>query len=211
MRPLGRFSNFAKKTDGNIKKMVMAGIDEAGRGPLAGSVYAAAVALDGSKTISGLRDSKKLSERKRIDLSEEIKNKALGFGIAFCLPEEIDKYNIHVASLMAMTRAFELLTVKVDKVFVDGPYAPDIECLTECVIGGDNKIQEIMAASILAKCARDMEMKKFSKIFPEFGFEMNKGYPTKFHKEALEKHGLSPIHRRTFGPCKALGVDLKKN
>lgn len=203
MRPRGLFLNFAKKIDGIIKKIVIAGIDEAGRGPLAGSVFAAAVVLNGRNVISGLRDSKKLSERKRMDLSEEIKKKAIGFGIAFCRSKEVDQYNIHVASLMAMSRAYELLTVKVDKVFVDGPYAPKIKCPTECVIGGDNKIQEIMAASILAKCARDMEMKEFAKIFPEYGFEKNKGYPTRFHKEALEKYGLSPIHRRTFGPCKA--------
>ncbi len=191
--------------------MVIAGLDEAGRGPLAGSVYAAAVVLGDSNTISGLRDSKKLSEPKRVYLSEEIKNKAIGFGIGICIPREIDKYNIHVASLMAMSRAFELLTVRVDKAFVDGPYAPEVECSIECMIGGDNKIQEIMAASILAKCARDAEMKKFAEIFPEYGFERNKGYPTKFHREALEKHGLSPIHRRTFGPCKAHSANLRKS
>ena len=191
--------------------MVIAGIDEAGRGPLAGSVYAAAVVLGDSNTISGLRDSKKLSEPKRVYLSEEIKKKAIGFGIGICIPKEIDKYNIHVASLMAMSRAFELLTVRVEKAFVDGPYAPDVECPIECVIGGDNKIQEIMAASILAKCARDAEMKKYAEIFPEYGFERNKGYPTKFHREALEKHGLSPIHRRTFGPCKAHSANLRKS
>ena len=191
--------------------MVIAGIDEAGRVPLAGSVYAAAVVLGDSNTISGLRDSKKLSEPKRVYLSEEIKKKAIGFGIGICIPKEIDKYNIHVASLMAMSRAFELLTVRVEKAFVDGPYAPDVECPIECVIGGDNKIQEIMAASILAKCARDAEMKKFAEIFPEYGFERNKGYPTKFHREAIEKHGLSPIHRRTFGPCKAYSANLRKS
>ena len=107
---------------------------------------------------------------------------------------------------MAMSRAFQLLTVEVDKAFVDGRFAPDIECSTECVIGGDYMIQEIMAASILAKCARDIEMKKLAKIFPQYGFEKNKGYPTKFHKEALDKFGLSPIHRRTFGPCKELSL-----
>ena len=111
---------------------------------------------------------------------------------------------------MAMSRAFELLTVKVDKTFVDGRFAPDIECSTECVIGGDNTIQEIMAASILAKCARDIEMKKLAKIYPQYGFEKNKGYPTKFHKEALAEFGLSPIHRRTFGPCKTLILDSKR-
>ena len=190
---------------------MIAGIDEAGRGPLAGGICAAAVVLDGSNAIEGLRDSKKLSERKRIDLSEEIKNKAISFGIAFCLPDEVDKYNVHVASLMTMTRAFELLTVQVDKAFVDGRFAPAIACSTECVIGGDNKIQEIMAASILAKCARDIEMKQLAKIFPGYGFEKNKGYPTRFHKEALAKYGLSPIHRRTFGPCKTLSLDSQKN
>ena len=112
---------------------------------------------------------------------------------------------------MAMSRAFQLLTVKVDKALVDGLYAPDIECQTECVIQGDNTVQEIMAASILAKCARDSEMVKFAKMFPQYGFEKNKGYPTKSHKEALNKYGLSPIHRRTFGPCKALVLDLKKS
>ena len=190
-------------------KKTIAGIDEAGRGALAGGVFAAAVVLNVSSTIEGLRDSKKLSERKRIDLSEEIKKKAISFGIGSCLPGEIDKYNIHVASLIAMRRAFESLTVEVDKAYVDGLYAPKIECFTECVIRGDNLIQEIMAASILAKCARDIEMKKFAQIFPQYGFEKNKGYPTKFHKEALAKYGLSPIHRRTFGPCKSLSLDSK--
>ena len=192
------------------KQEAIAGIDEAGRGPLAGSVFAAAVVLNGSSTIEGLRDSKKLSERKRIDLSEEIKKKATTFGIACCQPDEIDKYNIHVASLIAMRRAFKLLTVRVDKAYVDGLFAPKIECSTECVIRGDNLIKEIMAASILAKCARDNEMKKLAKIYPHYGFEKNKGYPTKFHKEALTKYGLSPIHRRTFGPCKTLSLDSKK-
>ena len=143
MRPLGLSSNFVKKSMVTSKKSI-AGIAEAGRGPLAGSVFAAAVVLNRSSTIEGLRDSKKLSERKRIDLSEEIKKKAISFGIAFCLPDEIDKYNIHVASLIAMRRAFKLLTVEVDKAYVDGLYAPKIECLTECVIRGDNLIQEIM-------------------------------------------------------------------
>lgn len=193
------------------KKKAIAGIDEAGRGPLAGSVFAAAVVLNDNNTIEGLRDSKKLSERKRIDLSEEIKEKAISFGIAFCLPGDIDKYNIHVASLIAMRRAFESLAVEVDRAYVDGLYAPNIECSTECVIRGDNLIQEIMAASILAKCARDIEMRKFAKIFPQYGFEKNKGYPTKLHKEALAKYGLSPIHRRTFGPCKTLSLESKKS
>ena len=184
------------------KEKVIAGLDEAGRGPLAGSVFAAAVILDQSNTISGLRDSKKLSERKRIDLSEEIRKKAISFGIGFCLPNEIDKYNIHVASLLAMSRAFRLLTVKVDKALVDGLHAPNVECSTECIVKGDTLIQEIMAASILAKCARDIEMRRLAKVFPQYGFEKHKGYPTKFHKEALNKYGLSPIHRRTFGPCK---------
>ena len=193
------------------KKKAIAGIDEAGRGPLAGSVFAAAVVLNDNNTIEGLRDSKKLSERKRIDLSEEIKEKAISFGIAFCLPGDIDKYNIHVASLIAMRRAFESLAVEVDRAYVDGLYAPNIECSTECVIRGDNLIQEIMAASILAKSARDIEMRKFAKIFPQYGFEKNKGYPTKLHKEALAKYGLSPIHRRTFGPCKTLSLESKKS
>ena len=110
---------------------------------------------------------------------------------------------------MAMRRAFDLLSVQVDKAFVDGRFAPDIDCSTECVIGGDNTIQEIMAASILAKSARDIEMKRLAKLFPGYGFEKNKGYPTKFHREALAKYGLSPIHRRTFGPCKTLILDSK--
>ena len=105
---------------------------------------------------------------------------------------------------MAMSRAFELLTVKVDKTFVDGRFAPDIECYTECVIGGDNTIQEIMAASILAKCARDIEMKKLAKIYPQYGFEKNKGYPTKEHLSALKRLGPTDAHRKSFEPVKRL-------
>ncbi|MBA57807.1 MAG: ribonuclease HII [Gammaproteobacteria bacterium] len=190
---------------------IIVGLDEAGRGPLAGKVYAAAVVLGPDHNIDGLRDSKKLSEAVRESLNYEIKEKAFAFGIAYSDPDEIDQYNIHVASLLAMKRAYLALSLDADIAFVDGLYAPDLGCSAECVVGGDNKVQEIMAASILAKYARDCYMDEMDKIFPQYGFKKNKGYPTKFHKEAILDFGITPIHRKSFGPCKSHILDKKKS
>jgi len=177
--------------------MVIVGVDEAGRGPLAGSVYAAAVILDNSKKIEGLNDSKKLSPKKRDALYSEIKEKAI-FGIAFATNEEIDKINILNATFLAMKRAIEQIKIKFDYVYVDGNIYPFKDFKGEALVKGDSKIEEIMAASILAKVERDNYMLNMDKLYPEYQFFKHKGYPTKLHKELINKYGLSPIHRKSF-------------
>lgn len=183
---------------------VIAGVDEVGRGPLIGAVVAGAVVLDPSNPIEGLTDSKKLSEKKRISLAEEIKEKALVWSLGRSEPEEIDRINILQASLLAMKRAVEGLTVQVDGAFVDGNRAPDLSCPAETVIKGDLIIPAISAASILAKVARDQEMIELDRLYPGYGLAGHKGYPTKAHREALQRLGITPLHRKSFGPVKAL-------
>ncbi|MDC7127379.1 MAG: ribonuclease HII [Spirochaetales bacterium] len=177
---------------------MIAGIDEAGRGPLAGPVTAAAVILPKDFDTSILNDSKKLSEKKRIAAAEIIKEKALSYGIGWVWPDEIDKINIHNASLLAMKRAASELSLKADEYFVDGKFEPDIEGKVTAVIKGDATITSIMAASILAKTSRDNWMIEYSKKETLWEFEKHKGYPTKRHSELIRKHGYSKIHRRTF-------------
>ena len=180
-------------------KQILVGIDEAGRGPLAGRVYAASVILDASKKISGLNDSKKLSHEKRSELYYEIKEKSLSYGIAYCSNEEIDKINILNASFLAMKRSLEKINTSFDYVLVDGNIFPfGIDIKGEAVVKGDSKVEEIMAASILAKVERDLYMEKMNDKYPEYGFEKHKGYPTKLHFELLKKYGPCPIHRKTF-------------
>ena len=174
-----------------------AGVDEVGRGPLAGAVVAAAVVLDTFHTIPGLRDSKALSEKKREVLDLEIKEKAQGFCIARAEVEEIDEINILQASLLAMQRAVAGLNGQVDFVVVDGNRTPTFACPSEWLIKGDSKFDAIKAASIIAKVTRDRIMFQYGKIFPEYGFEQNSGYGTKVHMEALYKYKSTPIHRRT--------------
>ena len=182
----------------------IAGVDEVGRGPLVGAVVAAAVILDPNNPIEGLTDSKKLSEKKRILLNAEIKEKALSWSLGRAEAEEIDEINILQASLLAMKRAVESLSIIPDHVQIDGNRCPDMDYSMEAIIKGDALIPEIGAASIIAKVARDQEMLELDKIYPQYGFAKHKGYPTKKHKEALEKHGVTPLHRQSFAPVKKL-------
>ena len=187
-----------------MSTILIAGVDEAGRGPLAGAVYAAAVILDPQRPIEGLADSKTISEKKREQLSVNIKQSALAWAIASASAEEIDNINILQASLLAMKRAIEQLQPVPEKILVDGLYLPDIAIQGEAVIKGDSKHACISAASILAKVARDEELYRLDSIFPDYGFALHKGYPTKLHIEKIQQHGVLPIHRKTFGPVKKL-------
>lgn len=188
--------------------MKIAGVDEAGRGPLVGTVVAAAVILDPNNPIAGLNDSKKLSEKKREKLFIEIQEKALAWAIADASPAEIDELNILQASLLAMRRAVEALQVQPDQVLVDGNKIPQgLNMPCEAVVGGDALHAEISAASILAKVTRDRQMLELDQKFPQFGFAKHKGYPTKAHFEAIALHGVTTEHRRSFGPVrKALAL-----
>ena len=187
-----------------MSTILIAGVDEAGRGPLAGAVYAAAVILDPQRPIEGLADSKTISEKKREQLSVNIKQSALAWAIASASAEEIDNINILQASLLAMKRAIEQLQPAPEKILVDGLYLPDIAIQGEAVIKGDSKHACISAASILAKVARDEELYRLDSIFPDYGFALHKGYPTKLHIEKIQQHGVLPIHRKTFGPVKKI-------
>ena len=188
--------------------MKIAGVDEAGRGPLVGTVVAAAVILDPNNPIAGLNDSKKLSEKKREKLFIEIQEKALAWAIAEASPAEIDELNILQASLLAMRRAVEALQLQPDEVLVDGNKIPQgLSMPCEAVVGGDALHAEISAASILAKVTRDRQMLELDQKFPQFGFAKHKGYPTKAHFEAIALHGVTTEHRRSFGPVrKALAL-----
>ena len=177
---------------------LICGIDEAGRGPLCGPVFASAVILDSTVIINDLKDSKKLSEKNRNNLYEIIKSMAIESTYAIASVEEIDKLNILQASLLAMKRAILNLTVKPDKVLVDGTHKPNIELPVQTIIGGDSLIAEISAASIIAKVYRDNLMKEIDSNYPNYGFAKHKGYGTKFHLEAIKLHGPCSIHRKTF-------------
>ena len=179
---------------------LVAGVDEVGRGPLAGPVVAAAVILDPNKPIDNLCDSKKLTTKQRLFLSKKIKLHSLAWSIGRAEVGEIDKLNILQASLLAMKRAIDVLEVKPDIVLVDGKYTPDIDFKKIAIIKGDTFISEISAASIIAKVERDNEMIALDKIYPGYGFSSHKGYPTKQHLKSLEKLGITDIHRCTFSP-----------
>ncbi len=191
--------------------MLIAGVDEAGRGPLVGSVVAAAVILDPNNPIEGLNDSKKLSEKKREQLFIQIQEKAIAWAIAEASAPEIDEYNILQASLLAMRRAVEKLNIQPEHVLVDGNKIPQgLEMSCDAIIGGDALHAEISAASILAKVTRDRQMVELDQYYPQFGFAKHKGYPTKAHFEAIAEHGVIDQHRRSFGPVKkALNLDVK--
>ncbi|WP_179998537.1 ribonuclease HII [Acinetobacter sp. YH12239] len=188
--------------------MLIAGADEAGRGPLVGSVVAAAVILDPNNPILGLNDSKKLSEKKREKLFIEIKEKALAWAIAEASHQEIDELNILQASLLAMRRAVEQLSVQPQHVLVDGNKIPQgLSMSCDAVVRGDALHPEISAASILAKVTRDHQMLELDAKYPQFGFAKHKGYPTKAHFEAIAQFGVVEEHRRSFGPVrKSLGL-----
>lgn len=181
--------------------VLLAGADEAGRGPLAGDVVAAAVILDPKTPIAGLDDSKKLSEKKREALFDEIQQKAMAFSIARATVAEIDEINILHASMLAMKRAIDTLKVSAEHALIDGNRIPQgLPCAAEAVVKGDARHPAIAAASILAKVTRDREMVALDERFPEYGFAKHKGYPTKLHMEAIEKHGVTKFHRKSFGP-----------
>ncbi len=182
----------------------MAGVDEVGRGPLAGPVIAAAVILDPENPIQGLMDSKKISEKKRILLAKEIREKALSWAIGRAENDEIDSINILQASLLAMKRAIESLSIMPELVLVDGIYRPVVDCKVEPIVKGDSKVAAISAASIIAKVARDNEMVALDDQYPGYGFSQHKGYPTKMHINALKELGVSSIHRKSFSPVKRL-------
>ncbi len=185
-----------------IKLMHIAGVDEAGRGPLAGPVFAVAVMLDQKNPIAGLDDSKKLSPRRRATLEPIIKARALCWSVAMADVEEIDRLNILQASLLAMKRAVEGLKIVPQLALIDGNQLPDLDCPANAVVGGDAIHDEISAASILAKQARDREMIALATVFPQYGFERHKGYPTKAHLQALQTHGITTQHRRSFSPVR---------
>ncbi len=179
---------------------LIAGVDEVGRGPLVGAVVTATVILDPNNPIEGLNDSKKLSEKRREALAIEIKQKALAWSLGRAEPEEIDEINILNATMLAMQRAVQALSIKPDFILVDGNRSPDFNIPSQAIIKGDSLVSEISAASILAKVARDDEMKELDKQFPEYGFAKHKGYPTKLHFEKLAEFGTTPFHRRSFAP-----------
>lgn len=183
---------------------LMAGVDEAGRGPLAGPVVAAAVILDDQQPIAGLADSKKLSARQRERLFDEIRSKALCFCIAEASVEEIDRLNILQATMLAMRRAVEGLRLKPGMVLVDGNRIPVLKIPAEAIVKGDAKVPAISAASILAKVHRDRWCDELDRAHPEYGFATHKGYPTADHLAALREHGPIAVHRRSFGPVKAV-------
>jgi len=191
---------------------LICGVDEAGRGPLAGAVYASAVILDAAHPISGLTDSKKITEKRRDTLAIEIKQQALAWAIATSSVEEIDEINILQASLLAMKRAVEamqkefaeVLNGQVIHVQVDGNKRLNISLSCEAIVKGDSKVQAISAASILAKTARDANLYELDKRYPMYGFAQHKGYPTKAHRALLQEHGVSPVHRRSYAPVKKL-------
>jgi ribonuclease HII len=182
----------------------IAGVDEVGRGPLVGDVVTAAVILDPNNPIVGLADSKKLTEKKRLALAAEIKEKALCYCVARSSVAEIDELNILHATMLAMSRAVEGLSIQPDFVFVDGNRLPQLSMDAQCIVKGDSLVAEISAASILAKVTRDTEMLALDTEFPQYGFAAHKGYPTKAHFAALEAHGVTPHHRTTFKPVQRI-------
>ena len=188
------------KTEGRV----IAGCDEAGRGPLVGSVVAAAVILDSSHAIIGLADSKKLSEKSRERLFAELELAALAIGVGRASPAEIDELNILQASLLAMKRAVEALSPRPDFVFVDGNRCPVWDYESLAVVKGDAKVECVSAASIIAKVTRDRELRALDERFPGYGFAQNKGYPTKAHREALVRLGPTSEHRLSYAPVAAL-------
>lgn len=190
--------------------MLICGVDEAGRGPLAGNVVAAAVILNPDKPIAGLNDSKKLSQKKREQLFGLIIRDSLAYAIAEASVAEIDELNILQASLLAMKRAINALNITPDKALIDGNKIPSqLSIAAEAIIGGDALIAEISAASILAKVTRDQQLIELDKLYPNYGFAKHKGYGTKLHLEAIAKHGvINGIHRTSFAPIRQANLEL---
>lgn len=190
---------------------LICGVDEAGRGPLAGPVYAAAVILDPRKPIKGPADSKKLSEKARVELSEQIRERALAWSVAFATVEEIDAINILQATLLAMRRAVEGLARAPHEVLVDGNQCPTLTFPVRAVVGGDASVKAISAASILAKTARDAEMLRLDALYPHYGFARHKGYATPAHLEALRRYGPNGLYRRSFEPVRSMTIPEEKS
>jgi ribonuclease HII len=184
--------------------LLICGVDEAGRGPLAGPVSAAAVILDPANPIEGLADSKKLSEKQRDRLAPIIRERALAWAVAYAEVDEIDQLNILQATLLAMKRAVQGLHIQPQQVLVDGLYCPQTGIPSQAIVKGDSKVAAISAASILAKTARDELMLKLHEQYPQYGFDGHKGYPTASHIAALREHGVSDVHRRSFRPVREL-------
>ena len=185
-----------------MKDVLECGVDEAGRGPLAGPVVAAAVILDPGRPIAGLADSKKLSERRRNELAETIRRQALAWALGRADPAEIDRINILQATMRAMERAVSALSIPPQRVLVDGNRLPRLAWPAEAVVGGDARVACISAASIIAKVARDAEMYALGERFPGYGFERHKGYPTGQHLQAMARLGVTEVHRRSFAPVR---------
>jgi len=183
---------------------LVCGVDEAGRGPLAGPVYAAAVILDPARRIRGIDDSKQLSARDRESLAARIKVRALAWSVAFATVEEIDRLNIYWATMLAMQRAVQALGVAPAEVLVDGNRCPKLTYPVRAIVGGDAKVRCIGAASILAKTARDAEMQQWHERYPHYGFAQHKGYATPEHLESLRRHGPCELHRRSFAPIRLM-------
>jgi ribonuclease HII len=187
----------------NRSGLLLAGVDEAGRGPLAGPVVAAAVILRDDLVIEGLRDSKQLAPTRREVVARLIRDRAVAFAIGSAGEAEIDALNILQASLLAMRRAVTALEIAPQRVLVDGNHVPaELQCEARAVVGGDRRVPAISAASILAKVARDAVMVDLDRRYPEYGFARHKGYATEAHRAALEQHGPSPVHRRSFAPVR---------
>jgi ribonuclease HII len=185
-------------------RRIVCGVDEAGRGPLAGPVYAAAVILDARRPVRGLDDSKRLTESARLELAVHIRSRALAWAVASATVAEIDALNILRASLLAMKRAIESLALTPQRVLVDGLHCPHVGIPAEAVVGGDATVKAISAASILAKTERDAEMVRLHQRFPAYGFDRHKGYPTPDHLEALRRVGPCAVHRGSFGPVREM-------
>ena len=185
-----------------MRRALVCGVDEAGRGPLAGPVYAAAVILDPARRIRGLADSKILSAERRELLAGRIRERAIAWAVACASVEEIDAINIFRASLLAMRRAVEALNVAPEEAWIDGTHCPDIACCAKAIVDGDALHPVISAASILAKTARDAEMARLHQLYPQYGFDRHKGYSTAEHLELLVRHGPCDIHRRSFEPVR---------
>ncbi|CAI1883733.1 ribonuclease HII [Serratia plymuthica] len=181
---------------------LIAGVDEVGRGPLVGAVVTAAVILDPTRPIIGLADSKKLSEKRRLALYDEIVEKALSWSLGRAEPDEIDRLNILHATMLAMQRAVAGLHIAPDMVLIDGNRCPKLPMRSQAVVKGDSRVAEISAASILAKVTRDREMTELDREFPDYGFAQHKGYPTAFHLERLAVLGATEHHRRSFAPVR---------
>ncbi len=196
--------NLSLFNDNDYQGEIICGVDEAGRGPLAGPVFAAAVILDPQRPLIGIRDSKELNAKRREALAEQIKANALAWAIAECSEEEIDSLNILQATMLAMRHAVEGLAILPTLALIDGNRCPPLTIRAEAIVKGDDKVQAISAASILAKTARDAAMQVLHAQYPHYAFDQHKGYPSALHLERLRLHGVSPVHRKSYVPVRAL-------